>query len=262
LLIINVFFFYQNTLSHNSHSPLDGSNKRVSEQLDDLLKRFAVLDAETVRLKKLGLHIAKQTHVNVEAYDLTRKPALGGVEGVTIAPHTESLEEISLLESINASEKKLANIQKALNKSKTNQSLSKKRTNYLAPVENGYISSNYGMRTDPINGKHRYHKGVDIAGKQGTLINTIASGFVTFVGKKGGYGNVVEIHHSDALKSRYAHIETILVEKGKVVRKGELIATMGSTGRVTGPHLHLEVWKNGKAENPSNYLDLVLGSKK
>ncbi len=223
LLVMNTVFAFQYTLSSNSHS----GTSRI-------------------------FHTMHQ----------------GGISGVAVEPTNELLddEESTLLKSIKFSEERLAFSQKNINsieKLKGVQKPEKKKIKYrfLSPVDRGYISSNYGMRVDPINGKHRYHKGIDIAGVEGTEINTIASGFVTFVGRKGGYGNVVEIHHSNTLKSRYAHLNDTLVEKGTVVRKGEIVATMGSTGRVTGPHLHLEVWKNGTAKNPKDYLDLALGTK-
>ena len=129
---------------------------------------------------------------------------------------------------------------------------------FSSPVSQGYISSLFGKRRDPINGHQRHHNGIDIAAKHGSEIHAIASGFVTFTGRKGGYGNVVEIHHSDNLKSLYAHLHKIDVAKGEVIRKGDLIATMGSTGRATGPHLHLEVWEDGEVVNPESYIDTAL----
>ena len=129
---------------------------------------------------------------------------------------------------------------------------------FTSPVRHGYISSFFGKRRDPINGRQRHHNGIDIAAKHGSEIHSIASGFVTFSGRKGGYGNVVEIHHSDNLKSRYAHLHEIDVAKGDVIRKGDVIATMGSTGRTTGTHLHLEIWEGGRSVNPESYIDTAL----
>lgn len=110
----------------------------------------------------------------------------------------------------------------------------------------------------PINGHPHHHNGIDIAATHGSEIHTIASGFVTFSGRKGGYGNVIDINHSDSLKSRYAHLDTIEVKKGEVVRKGDIIATMGKTGRATGSHLHLEVWEKNSPVNPEFYIDTAL----
>lgn len=118
---------------------------------------------------------------------------------------------------------------------------------FLMPTR-GTISSRYGMR----NG--RMHRGLDIAAKTGTPIYAADGGTVTFSGWKGNYGNMVEIDHGNGYKTRYAHASKLLVKKGEKVYKGQHIANVGSTGRSTGPHLHLEVLKNGVYQNPSNYV--------
>ena len=127
-------------------------------------------------------------------------------------------------------------------------------SDFIMPVSNGNTTSRYGLRKDPINGAHRNHRGIDVAAPTGTSIKSIANGFVTFIGRRGGYGKVIEITHSDSLKSRYAHLDSYNVSMGKVVIKGDKIGEVGSTGRVTGPHLHLEVWKKGTTVDPFNYL--------
>jgi len=105
----------------------------------------------------------------------------------------------------------------------------------------GRVSSQFGARRDPLHGKVRRHQGVDIAAQRGTPIAAAAGGTVVFAGKRGGYGNLVEIEHADGRRTRYAHAEKILVKVGDQVERGETVATVGSTGRSTGPHLHFEV---------------------
>jgi len=124
-----------------------------------------------------------------------------------------------------------------------------------SPIKKGFISSKYGYRLDPFNGKTAQHRGVDVAAKLGEKIYSPASGFVVFTGRKGGYGNVVEIQHDKNLLTRYAHLNKILVKQDDVVKKGEFIARVGRTGRATGPHLHLEVLKNGRHVDPQLYFD-------
>jgi peptidoglycan hydrolase FlgJ len=121
------------------------------------------------------------------------------------------------------------------------------------PVE-GRISSHFGVRRDPLHGRHKHHSGIDIAAPLGTPIGAAASGRVVFAGREGGYGNTVVIEHSDGKRSRYAHTEKILVSEGDHVNIGQTIATVGSTGRSTGPHLHFEVTKNGQKINPMEVL--------
>ncbi len=121
------------------------------------------------------------------------------------------------------------------------------------PVQ-GRISSQFGMRRDPINGGQGSHKGLDIAAPRGTPIGAAAAGRVIFAGRQGGYGNTVLIEHADGRRTRYAHAEELLVNSGDAVLSGQIIATVGSTGRSTGPHLHFEVLENGLHIDPLRAL--------
>jgi murein DD-endopeptidase MepM/ murein hydrolase activator NlpD len=118
----------------------------------------------------------------------------------------------------------------------------------------GRISSGFGARRDPISGHHRHHQGVDIAVPRGTPIEAAASGVVVFAGRQGGYGRTVVIEHADGRRTRYAHAERLMVNRGDVVSAGQMIATVGSTGRATGPHLHFEVTENGDRLDPLQVL--------
>jgi murein DD-endopeptidase MepM/ murein hydrolase activator NlpD len=117
------------------------------------------------------------------------------------------------------------------------------------PVK-GQITSAFGNRRDPIKGVHRHHDGMDIAAPEGTPIRSIRGGEVSFSGKRGGYGNVVIVDHGKGLTTRYAHCRDLNVKTGDRVYPGTILGTVGSTGRSTGPHLHLEARRNGKALDP------------
>ena len=122
------------------------------------------------------------------------------------------------------------------------------------PVEHGLLTSGFGLRTDPFTGKPEQHKGVDIAGQLGSDVLAVADGIVIWAGKRNGYGNLVAIDHGNGYITRYGHNQKVLVHTGETVHKGESIALMGSTGRSTGPHVHLEVLHNGKAVDPASFL--------
>lgn len=122
------------------------------------------------------------------------------------------------------------------------------------PVE-GIISSEFGHRIHPIDKVRKFHAGVDIAADQGEEIHAVQSGRVRYAGKRGGYGLTVELEHADGSITRYAHASRIHVRKGDVVEAGEAIADVGSTGHSTGPHLHFEVRRKGKALDPLKYLE-------
>ncbi|MCB2204924.1 M23 family metallopeptidase [bacterium] len=112
------------------------------------------------------------------------------------------------------------------------------------------VTSGYGMRTHPISGKRKMHTGIDYAAPHGTPVWAVGSGTVAFAGRKGGYGNTIEIQHSGAVKTRYGHLSKIFVRRGQSVHQHQTIGAVGSTGYSTGPHLHFEYLVHGKFTQP------------
>ena len=112
------------------------------------------------------------------------------------------------------------------------------------------VSSQFGFRFHPFNGKKSLHQGVDIAAKRGTPIVAIAPGTVKFVGYKRGFGRMVQVEHGDSWVSTYAHASATIVAAGQPVLAGQMIAKVGSTGHATGPHLHLEIHREGQPIDP------------
>jgi murein DD-endopeptidase MepM/ murein hydrolase activator NlpD len=125
---------------------------------------------------------------------------------------------------------------------------------FFRPTSAAAQSSSYGVRLDPFTRRPAFHSGLDFPGSNFTPIYTTAPGVVSFTGVRSGYGNTVEIDHGGGFKTRYAHLAGYNVSVGQRVTVGQRIASMGSTGRSTGPHLHYEVWVNGRAQNPNRYL--------
>lgn len=132
-------------------------------------------------------------------------------------------------------------------------SLFKSDEEITVPVH-GEITSEYGNRTNPVSGEYLMHSGVDIAASQGTEIRAAYSGIVSEVGNNSVGGNYISLVHKDGSETLYCHCSKIIAEKGDVIRAGETIALVGSTGRSTGPHLHFEITVDGKTENPLLYL--------
>jgi murein DD-endopeptidase MepM/ murein hydrolase activator NlpD len=279
---------------NNKINDISRNEINVLNRFNLLLTKIASLEAEVQRLHSLSNKLASQSDIDIQSFNLDKEPARGGIIGTANILESEIINEQNLLESIENIEHRLtqqitrfsylqklmANKDSTMNfdnpgfnrqtldnstyikRSKYSKSKLKPSYSFSSPVTTGYISSSYGVRRDPINGHHKHHDGIDIAGKLGNKIHAIASGFVTFSGRKTGYGKVIEIHHSDSLKSRYAHLNEIKVKKGMVVRKGTNIGTMGKTGRATGPHLHLEVWENDNPVNPESFIKTALKSLK
>lgn len=130
----------------------------------------------------------------------------------------------------------------------------------LMPL-NGRVSSGFGNRFHPVDKKTKFHAGLDIAAPRGTPISAAADGTVKFAGWSNGYGNLVILRHADGRETRYGHSEKLFVKEGDMVRAGEKIAAVGSTGKSTGPHLHFEVRRNGVPLDPKNFLTNVLPGK-
>jgi murein DD-endopeptidase MepM/ murein hydrolase activator NlpD len=124
----------------------------------------------------------------------------------------------------------------------------------MSPVNVGYNSSSFGWRLDPFNGHKAFHEGLDFMAELGTPIYAAAGGIVISAEQTPDYGKIIKIDHGSGLETRYAHASKLLVKTGERVRKGQVIAEVGSTGRSTGPHLHYEIRLAGNPLDPRKYL--------
>ena len=230
--------------------------QHADQELDGLTLRLAQLQAKLLRIDALGERLIDITKINGDEFDFSAVPAVGGpgTLGETYqAPEIQSvLDDLAL--KIDRREQQLEVLDDLLLANKI------KADTFVAgrPIKRGWMSSRYGKRTDPFNGRLAWHAGVDFAGKQGSDVIAVASGVVTWASDRYGYGKLVEINHGDGYKTRYAHSAEIKVKLGDVVRKGDVIAAMGSSGRSTGPHVHFEVYKNGRTVDPAAYLHRTL----
>ena len=222
-----------------------------------LKKKIATLEAESLRLRAFAQKMVGLAKLDGELFSFDRPPAQGGLNGRNggYSQRGRSLRQVNkdiedLRQSMLRHSHQLERMQLVL-KSRSFDG----RSNLAQwPVAKGYVSSSFGMRKDPFNGRYRKHRGIDIAGPKGTEVMSIADGKVVHSGRNGGYGRMIEIEHDNKLRSRYAHLSATLVRKGERVSRGDVIGRVGSSGRSTGPHLHLEVLKNKKNVNPLSYL--------
>lgn len=129
----------------------------------------------------------------------------------------------------------------------------------LSPVDYPYLSSSFGWRRNPVSGRDSMHEGLDFVAPRGTPIRAASGGIVLRAGTVGGYGKMVEISHGNGLTTRYAHASSLAVRPGDIVRQGQEIARVGSTGRSTGPHLHFEVRMAGYPLDPELFLGVPQG---
>lgn len=131
-----------------------------------------------------------------------------------------------------------------------------RRYPFANPIPGAIISSNFGYRKDPFNGRSAMHSGTDFRAAAGTPVLATGDGIVIKAGRKGGYGKVVEVRHKEGYTTRYAHLSRITVKNGQRIKMGQQVGKVGSTGRSTGPHLHYEVRKDKQARNPARYMTL------
>jgi hypothetical protein len=122
----------------------------------------------------------------------------------------------------------------------------------------GRLMSGYGYRTDPFSQNTSFHQGVDIEAPRGTAVHTPGPGVVTFAGVRGGYGRVVEVALDDNHKIHFSHLNEVAVVQGEALKAGDIVGTVGSTGRSSGPHLHLEFYRDGRAHDPATVQGLKL----
>jgi murein DD-endopeptidase MepM/ murein hydrolase activator NlpD len=231
--------------------------KAYSEaQVEALAVRTAELQSRLLRLDALAERLASMAKLDKSEFDFSQDPAMGGpVDSETQRSADEPLDFIETLDmltdQIERREQQLEFMESLLSNRKLRDS------GMIAgrPIVKGWLSSPYGYRTDPFHGRKAWHKGVDFAGKQGSDIVAVGAGVVTWADKRSGYGNLVQINHGNGYTTRYGHNSEILVKSGDIVKKGQVIAKMGSSGRSTGAHVHFEVLKAGKSVNPLAYIN-------
>lgn len=220
-----------------------------------LALRLGQLQAQAIRLDALGDRLTKMANLDKGEFDFKNAPSVGGPEG------KETPQPLAVSDFVNALEtlsKQLDNRSQQLGVLETllmNRNLQAQVTPAGRPIESGWISSHFGKRTDPFHGGQEHHGGIDFASKYGSPIKAVASGVVTFAGDRSGYGIMVEINHGNGYATRYGHCSEVLVTVGDLVKKGQEISLVGSTGRSTGPHVHFEVVRNGAIVNPREYVD-------
>ena len=243
----------QDDLEQQSHD-LSALAGRTEHRLQAMTLNLSELKARLTRLDALGQHLTAISGLEDGEFDFSQAPALGGPQAISGSAEFDSAyisRELDRLQTqLDDREQQLSILEAFLHNRNMDQQLALEGR----PVAKGWMSSAYGPRTDPFTGKPDWHHGVDFAGKEGSDILAVAAGVVTWSGTRSGYGEMVEISHGDGYVTRYAHNKQNLVSPGDVVRKGETIALMGSTGRATGAHVHYEVYKHGRSVDPSSYI--------
>lgn len=236
------------------HKTIKTATQAAEDNMNALALKLGQMQAHVMRLDALGERLTKMAKLDNGEFDFEHPPGQGGpassTPGTTMAmpDFVQSLNRLSA--QINDRSRQLHVLESML----MNRNLQAEVMPAGRPIRHGWISSLYGMRTDPFTGRQEFHAGIDFAGKMGSNVMAVAAGVVTWAGKRSGYGNLVQINHGNGYATRYGHNEKVLVKVGQTVKKGQIIAKMGSTGRSTGPHVHFEVLYHGRQVNPRKYI--------
>jgi murein DD-endopeptidase MepM/ murein hydrolase activator NlpD len=228
--------------------------QQLQLRVDAMAMRLGEVNAHVIRLDALGKRLTEMADIDSREFNFDRDPPSGGPEsdgeGVSAQVPDLTLMLTQLEQRVDLRESQLSALENVILARELKEQIHPEGR----PVANGFISSYFGERSDPFDGREAFHKGVDFAGAAGSKIVAVAAGVVTWAGERSGFGKLIEINHGDGYVTRYAHNEKTLVSVGETVKRGEPVALMGSTGRSTGPHVHFEVLKNGRQVDPLSYI--------
>ncbi|MCY7294242.1 M23 family metallopeptidase [Alteromonas sp. a30] len=249
--------FTQSGLVQQRHE-VENLKKNTEQQLSGMMLKLADLQSRIYRLDALGEKLAQESDLDATEFNMSSLPAVGGPTGelsesveLEVTSGQDVIQQIDLmLSSLDDKTQQLEALESILLQHDVNDA------SFIEgrPIRSGWLSSYYGIRKDPFNGLPAMHKGLDFAGKTGTEVIATGAGIVTWASERYGYGNLIEIEHGDGFVTRYGHNKSLHVKIGDVVTKGQKIASMGSTGRSTGAHVHYEVLRHGKQVDPLKYV--------
>ena len=228
--------------------------QQLQLRVDAIAMRLGEMNAHVIRLDALGRRLTEMADIDSREFNFDVDPPSGGPEndGEGVSAQIPDLTKMltQLEQRVNLRDSQLAALENVILARELKEEIHPEGR----PVTRGFVSSYFGERADPFDGREAFHKGVDFAGAVGDKVVSVAEGVVTWAGERSGFGKLVEINHGDGYITRYAHNQRTLVAVGQMVKRGEAVALMGSTGRSTGPHVHFEVLRNGRQVNPLSFV--------
>ncbi|MGJ8681099.1 M23 family metallopeptidase [Paraglaciecola sp.] len=231
-----------------------GLKGETEQKLTGMLLKLADMQSQIQRLDALGSRLVEQAHLNPEEFNFNQEPSIGGPLDTSEIDYTVKDELLVKMENMLGQIRDKSVQLNALESIMLSHHIEEQSRLEGKPIQSGWLSSYYGIRKDPFSGMPTMHKGLDFAGKEGEPVKATGAGVVTWAGSRYGYGELVEIDHGQGLTTRYGHNKALNVKIGDVVTKGQNIAVMGNTGRSTGAHVHYEVLRKGKQQDPLPYV--------
>ncbi len=230
--------------------------KRESEtHVDALTTKVGLLQAHVNRIDALGNMLVSMAGLDAGEFSFDSIPGVGGPNASGDGEAQVNMEINTVLARLNAEIDNREFQLRVLNDLLIDKKLEQETRPQGRPIIHGWISSYFGKRTSPFSGKTETHRGVDFAGKAGSDVVAVAGGVVTHASEKGGYGFLVEVNHGNGYITRYGHNQMVHVQVGEAIKRGQVIAKLGSTGRSTGPHVHFEVIKNSARIDPMKFVE-------
>jgi len=232
---------------------IERNEQFMRDNVSAMARRLGEMQAQLMRLDALGERVAKLAGIRPEEFNFRDLPGRGGIESKDARPlsMTELSDQVDrVARGVESRADYLDVVESELLSAQVRGALLPQNT----PVTEGFVGSGFGTRVDPFSGQLSMHAGLDFAAPVGAPILAAAGGVVSAAEYNPAYGNMVVIEHGNGLQTLYAHASKIDVRAGEIVRKGQQIARVGSTGRSTGSHLHFEVHVNGVPQNPARYL--------
>lgn len=228
----------------------DQRERFLRENLDVMAKRVGEMQAKLMQLEALGERVSGLAGVNPN--DIKLPPGRGGA---LVASRSLTMEELqSTLADLDKLTDQKVDLMTMMESRLFDQKIKKMMVPTQEPVAGGLLGSSFGWRIDPVNGRSALHTGLDFPAEPGIAILAAAGGVVVAQEYHQSYGNMVEVDHGNELVTRYGHASRVLVKKGDLVKRGQKIAEVGTTGRSTGPHLHFEVLVQGVFQDPQKFL--------
>lgn len=225
-------------------------DRYMRENIDVMAKRLGEMQAKLIQLEALGERVSGLAGVN--SGEFKKMPGSGGA---LIGGHSLSMQQLqSTLNDLDQLTDQRVDLMTVMESRLFDQKIKKLMVPTQEPVAGGNLGSAFGWRIDPMNGRSALHTGLDFPSDTGTPILAAAGGVVVTQEYHPAYGNMVEVDHGNDLVTRYAHASRVLIKKGDLVKRGQKIAEVGSTGRSTGPHLHFEVLVDGIYQDPQKFL--------
>lgn len=247
--------FMRDMLASATQNDSSKKDKYIKENLAAMAMKLGEMQAQLMRLDALGERVQGLAGVKPQEFNFKELPGRGGSNPSSAQQEPLSMNEFQqLLDAMTKDVEHRVDYMNVVETTLMSHKIKSKLLPTIQPVNASYNASGFGWRFDPFTGRNAFHEGIDFAAATGTPIVAAAGGVVIAAEYHHQFGNMIEIDHGNDIVTRYAHASRLLTKVGDIVKRGQHVADIGSTGRSTGPHLHFEVLVKGVQQDPHKFL--------